>query len=44
MNVLTSNYSLGDNVKIEPNLPSGANEFLYVESKRARMDREKVGN
>merc|ERR1712156_1354700 len=30
-----------DNVKIEPNLPSGANEFLYVESKRARMDREK---
>merc|ERR1712156_546112 len=32
---------MGDNVKIEPNLPSGANEFLYVESKRARMDREK---
>merc|ERR1712079_761134 len=30
-----------DNVKIEPNLPSGANEFLYVESRRARMDREK---
>merc|ERR1719158_1040417 len=30
-----------DTVKIEPNLQSGANEFLYVESKRARMDREK---
>lgn len=28
-------------VKIEPNLPSGSNEFLYVESKRARLDREK---
>merc|ERR1711972_1015454 len=26
---------------IEPNLPSGSNEFLYVESKRARLDREK---
>jgi len=30
-----------DQVKIEPNLPSGSNEFLYVESKRARLDREK---
>merc|ERR1711879_996822 len=30
-----------DTVKIEPNLQSGANEFLYVESKRARLDREK---
>merc|ERR1719323_2855222 len=30
-----------DTAKIEPNLQSGANEFLYVESKRARMDREK---
>jgi len=28
-------------VKIEPNLQSGSNEFLYVESKRARLDREK---
>ena len=34
--------SSGDTVKIEPNLQSGANEFLYVESKRARLDREKV--
>merc|ERR1712241_507868 len=32
---------MGDTVKIEPNLQSGANEFLYVESKRARLDREK---
>merc|ERR1711879_808507 len=30
-----------DTWKIEPNLQSGANEFLYVESKRARLDREK---
>ena len=44
MNLLISNFSLGDNFKIEPNLPSGANEFLYVESKKARVDREKVGN
>lgn len=29
-------------VKIEPNLPIGSNEFLYVESKRARLDREKA--
>ena len=36
--------SSGDTVKIEPNLQSGANEFLYVESKRARLDREKVTN
>ena len=36
--------SSGDTVKIEPNLQSGANEFLYVESKRARLDREKVKN
>ena len=27
-----------DTVKIEPNIHSGANEFLYVESKRARLD------
>ena len=35
-------FCVGDTVKIEPNLQSGANEFLYVESKRARLDREKV--
>merc|ERR1712012_640847 len=29
-------------VKIEPNLAAGSNEFLYVESKRARLDREKA--
>ena len=31
-----------DTVKIEPDLQSGANKFLYVESKRARLDREKM--
>jgi len=31
-----------DTEKIEPNLQSGANKFLYVESKRARVDREKI--
>jgi len=31
-----------ENVKIEPNLAAGSNEFLYVESKRARLDREKA--
>jgi len=31
-----------DTEKIEPNLQSGANKFLYVESKRARVDREKM--
>jgi len=31
-----------ENVKVEPcNGASGSNEFLYVESKRARLDREK---
>lgn len=30
-----------DTVKSKPNLQSGANAFLYVESKRARLDREK---
>ena len=29
-------------VKIEPNLTSGANNFLYKESKRAIMERERV--
>jgi hypothetical protein len=31
-----------ETVKIEPNLQMGSNEFLYVESKRARLDREKA--
>lgn len=31
-----------ETVKIEPNLAAGSNEFLYVESKRARLDREKA--
>lgn len=31
-------------MKIEPNLQMGSNEFLYVESKRARLDREKVSS
>jgi len=31
-----------DTEKSEPNLQSGANKFLYVESKRARVDREKM--
>jgi len=31
-----------ENVKVEPcQQPGGSNEFLYVESKRARLDREK---
>ena len=29
-------------VKLEPNLQKGGNDFLYVESKRARLEREKV--
>ena len=34
-----------ENVKVEPcQQPGGSNEFLYVESKRARLDREKVGS
>jgi len=28
-------------VKLEPNLQKGGNDFLYVESKRARLEREK---
>ena len=32
-----------ENVKLEPNLQKGGNGFLYVESKRARLEREKVG-
>ena len=31
-----------ENVKLEPNLQKGGNGFLYVESKRARLEREKV--
>ena len=27
---------------MEPNLQKGGNDFLYVESKRARQEREKV--
>merc|ERR1711974_523743 len=30
-----------ENVKIEPSLQKGGNDFLYVESKRARLEREK---
>jgi len=30
-----------ENVKLEPNLQKGGNGFLYVESKRARLEREK---
>jgi len=30
-----------ENVKLEPNLQKGGNDFLYVESKRARLEREK---
>merc|ERR1719191_176612 len=30
-----------ENVKLEPNLQKGGNDFLYVESKRARLAREK---
>ena len=29
-------------MKLEPSLPKGDNGFLYVESKRARLEREKV--
>ena len=29
-------------MKLEPNLQKGGNGFLYVESKRARLEREKV--
>ena len=29
-------------MKLEPNLQKGGNDFLYVESKRARLEREKV--
>ena len=31
-----------ENVKLEPSLQKGGNDFLYVESKRARLEREKV--
>jgi len=30
-----------ENVKLEPSLQKGGNDFLYVESKRARLEREK---
>merc|ERR1719400_1452320 len=30
-----------ENVKLEPNLQKGGNDFLYVESKRAKLEREK---
>merc|ERR1711997_1044843 len=30
-----------ETVKLEPNLQKGGNDFLYVESKRARLEREK---
>merc|ERR1711978_252470 len=30
-----------ENLKIEPSLQKGGNDFLYVESKRARLEREK---
>ena len=34
-----------ENVKVEPfDGASGSNEFLYKESKRARLDREKVSD
>ena len=35
-------FSPEENVKLEPNLQKGGNDFLYVESKRARQEREKV--
>ena len=34
----------GENVKLEPSLQKGGNGFLYVESKKARLEREKVAD
>ena len=41
---MVSPFVLGVTAKVQAELPKGENNFLYAESKRAKMEREKVVN